>query len=66
MQTTYEISNVARQLYDSLKELYEQIDHNEKLKEGEFIMHEIKYSYKMQEKLKRALDDYDNCLSIYK
>jgi len=63
-----EISRIASQLYDTLKELYEQIDHNEnrELEDGEFMYFEIRYSAVIQEKIRKALRDYDNCLSIYK
>lgn len=68
MQTSYEIGNVARNLYDTLKELYEQIDHNEnrELEDGEFIYFEIRYSAVIQQKIRKALHDYEGCISIYK
>lgn len=57
-----EISRISRQLYDALKELYKQIDNNA-IQDGEVI---IKYSGEMHEKIRKALHDYVNCLSIYK
>lgn len=63
-----QIGNVALQLYDTLKELYEQIDHDEnpQLKDGEFMYFEIRYSAVIQEKIRKALHDYESCVSIYK
>lgn len=61
-QSIMEISRIASQLYDTLKELYEQIDHNEnrELENGEFMYFEIKYSGEMQSKVRKALRDYIN------
>jgi len=63
------IASISDDLYEALKEVYNTIDNNknEIFKEGEFIYHEIKYTYEIQKNIRKALKNYDDyCKNLFK